>query len=57
MEFGQGDIIELNFDPTVGHEPKKERPALVIISNDSCVSCHRRMAAAHSSANRTTIFP
>ena len=28
--FSQGDIIEVNFDPTVGHEPAKRRPALVV---------------------------
>lgn len=28
--FNQGDIIEVNFDPTVGHEPAKRRPALVV---------------------------
>ena len=26
----KGDIITLNFDPQVGHEQKKRRPALVI---------------------------
>ncbi|MBR2834559.1 MAG: type II toxin-antitoxin system PemK/MazF family toxin [Coriobacteriales bacterium] len=30
MIFEQGDLIELNFDPTVGHEPQKRRPALVV---------------------------
>ncbi|MDR2108260.1 MAG: type II toxin-antitoxin system PemK/MazF family toxin [Coriobacteriales bacterium] len=25
----QGDLIELDFDPTKGHEPAKRRPALV----------------------------
>ena len=28
--FNQGDIIEVNLDPTVGHEPAKRRPALVV---------------------------
>lgn len=28
--FEQGDIIEVNFNPTVGHEPQKRRPALVV---------------------------
>lgn len=28
--FEQGDIIEVNFDPTFGHEPMKRRPALVV---------------------------
>lgn len=28
--FSQGDIVEVNFDPTVGHEPAKRRPALVV---------------------------
>ena len=26
----QGDIIEVNFNPTVGHEPQKRRPALIV---------------------------
>lgn len=33
MIFDQGDIIRLSFDPTVGHEPSKERPALVVSKN------------------------
>jgi mRNA interferase MazF len=34
MLFRQGDIVEVTFDPTRGHEPKKTRPALVV-SNDT----------------------
>ena len=34
MFFEQGDIVDISFDPTIGHEPKKKRPALVISSND-----------------------
>ncbi|MDR1801576.1 MAG: type II toxin-antitoxin system PemK/MazF family toxin [Lachnospiraceae bacterium] len=34
MAFRQGDIVEVNFEPTLGHEPKKLRPALVVSSND-----------------------
>jgi mRNA interferase MazF len=30
MFFEQGDIIEVNFNPTVGHESQKRRPALVV---------------------------
>ena len=30
MTFKQGDIIKVSFDPSVGHEPKKTRPAVVI---------------------------
>ncbi len=33
MAFKKGDIYLVNFDPTVGHEVKKTRPA-VIVSND-----------------------
>lgn len=29
----RGDIVLVNFDPTVGHEIKKRRPALVISNN------------------------
>lgn len=30
MLFEQGDLIEVSFNPTVGHEPQKMRPALVV---------------------------
>ena len=45
MIFDQGDIIELDFDPTRGHEPSKVRPALVVsnyhfnISNSMTIVC------------------
>ena len=29
----RGDIILVNFDPTVGHEIKKTRPALIVSNN------------------------
>ena len=28
--FNQGDIVYVDFDPTLGHEPQKRRPALVV---------------------------
>lgn len=34
MICDQGDIIEVDFDPTRGHEPQKRRPALVVSSYD-----------------------
>lgn len=45
MIFEQGDIIEVNFNPTVGHEPANKRPALVVsnynfnISNSMTIVC------------------
>lgn len=30
MLLEQGDFIEVNFNPTLGHEPRKMRPALVV---------------------------
>ena len=30
MIFSQGDIVKLNFDPTLGHEQSGYRPALVV---------------------------
>ncbi len=32
--FDQGDIVEVDLDPTVGHEPQKTRSALVISATD-----------------------
>ena len=34
MIFEQGDIIEIDFDPTLGCEPQKRRPALVVSSSE-----------------------
>lgn len=28
--FSQGDIVDANFDPSLGHEPAKRRPGLVV---------------------------
>jgi len=30
MVYSQGDIVEISFDPSLGHEPQKRRPALVV---------------------------
>lgn len=30
MEIKQGDIFWVNFDPAVGHEYKKKRPAIIV---------------------------
>ena len=38
MIFDQGDIVEVDFDPTRGHEPAKRRPALVVSSYDFNIS-------------------
>lgn len=34
MVFLQGDIIDVSFDPSVGHEPAKRRPGLVVSTDD-----------------------
>ena len=34
MFFEQGDIVEIGFDPSKGHEPKNKRPALVVSNSD-----------------------
>ena len=34
MKFRQGDIIEVDFNPTLGHEPQSRRPALVVSNDD-----------------------
>ena len=38
MIFNQGDIIEVNFNPTLGHEPANKRPALVVSNYDFNIS-------------------
>ena len=34
MICAQGDIIEVSFDPSLGHEQQKTRPALVVSADD-----------------------
>ena len=34
MVFQQGDIIAVSFDPSLGHEPQKRRPGVVVSSDD-----------------------
>ena len=34
MFYSQGDIIEVSFDPSLGHEPQSRRPALVISDDE-----------------------
>ena len=36
----QGDVIIVSFDPTVGHEQKKTRPAVVVSGNDYNELCN-----------------
>jgi mRNA interferase MazF len=33
VDFTQGDIVYLDFDPQAGHEQKGKRPALIISNN------------------------
>jgi len=34
MIFEQGDIVMVNFDPSVGHEQKSKHPALVVSNHE-----------------------
>jgi len=34
VNFNQGDIIYLDFDPQLGHEQRGKRPAIVVSNND-----------------------
>ena len=36
--YSQGDIVEVDFNPTKGHEPANVRPALVVSSYDFNIS-------------------
>ena len=50
MIYEQGDIIEVDFDPTVGHEPAKKRPALVVSNIDFNLSCSMTIVCPITSA-------
>lgn len=54
MIYDQGDIIEVDFDPTKGHEPAKKRPALVVSNYDFNIS--NSMTIVCPITNRMTPF-
>lgn len=55
MIFDQGDIIEVDFDPTKGHEPRFKRPALVVSSFEFNAS--NSMTIVCPITNRKEPFP
>ncbi|MDR0853809.1 MAG: type II toxin-antitoxin system PemK/MazF family toxin [Clostridiales Family XIII bacterium] len=34
MSLKQGDLIWIDFDPSLGHEPQNRRPALIVSNDD-----------------------
>jgi mRNA interferase MazF len=38
MIFRQGDLVWMDFDPSLGHEPKNRRSALVVSNNEFNIS-------------------
>lgn len=53
--FNQGDIIEVDFNPTRGHEPANTRPALVVSSFDFNMSTSMTLVCPIT--NRIKPFP
>ena len=52
----KGEIYRVNFDPTIGHEVKKKKPAL-IISNDIHNQYSPLVAVAPLSSNVDKVYP
>ena len=52
MIFEQGDIVEVDLDPTRGHEPQKKRPALVVSSYEFNISNSMTIVCPISSRER-----
>ena len=51
----QGDIVFLDFDPTLGHEQKGNRPAIVISNN--VFNQHTKMTVLCPITSNTKEFP
>ncbi|MCL2655659.1 MAG: type II toxin-antitoxin system PemK/MazF family toxin [Coriobacteriia bacterium] len=49
--FEQGDIIQVSFDPSLGHEPQKLRPAVVVSTTRSNVVSSLTFVAPITSVN------
>jgi len=57
MEYPKkGEIYLINFDPTIGHEVKKKRPA-IILSNDIHNQYSPLVTVAPISSNTKNIYP
>jgi len=57
MEYPKkGDIYLVNFDPTIGHEVKKSRPA-VVITNDINNEYSQILTVIPLSSNTTRVYP
>ncbi|MDD2353337.1 MAG: type II toxin-antitoxin system PemK/MazF family toxin [Atribacterota bacterium] len=52
----KGEIYLINFDPTIGHETKKKRPA-IILSNDIHNQYSPLVTVAPISSNVNNIYP
>ena len=52
----KGEIYLVNFDPTVGHEVKKKRPAL-ILSNNIHNQCSPLITVAPLSSKTNKVYP
>jgi len=52
----KGEIYLINFDPTIGHEVKKKRPA-IILSNDIHNQYSPLVTVAPISSNTKNIYP
>ena len=56
MEIRRGDVWWVSFDPSVGGEIKKTRPA-VIISNNLANAVLNRLVVVPLSSQRTKVYP
>ncbi len=57
MDFPKrGEIYQVNFDPTVGHEIKKQRPAVVITNNINNEYSHL-VTVIPLSSNVSRVYP
>lgn len=56
MQIRRGDVWWVSFDPAVGGEVRKTRPA-VIVSNDSANAALNRIVVVPLSTNTKRIYP
>ena len=56
MIYEQGDIVEVDFSPTRGHEPANKRPALVVSSYDFNISNSMTIVCPISSRTKPFIL-
>ena len=56
MKFAQGDVWLIDFEPSIGHEYQKKRPAVIVSSNKALAQGRLITVVPMTSSEENTIY-